>query len=103
MPSASRSPRSLHRTVRRRACVALVGVAVAALLAAGCIPPPPPEPPPVSPLPTSTSHAVGTRQFTFVDSTRATAAFGSYPGSPSRRLPTTVWYPNDGGGPFPLV
>ena len=25
------------------------------------------------------------------------------PGSPSRVLPTTVWYPSDGGGPFPLV
>jgi dienelactone hydrolase len=49
------------------------------------------------------THRVGVRQTTFVDSARRTAAFGSYPGSSSRRLPTTIWYPADGGGPFPLV
>jgi predicted dienelactone hydrolase len=49
------------------------------------------------------THSVGVRQTTFVDSTRGTAAFGSYPGSSSRVLPTTIWYPSDGGGPFPLV
>ena len=99
-PTASRSPR---QSVRRRAVVAALGITLAALVAAGCIPPPPPAPTPVAPLPTSLNHSVGTRQFTFVDSTRATPAFGSYPGSSSRRLPTTVWYPSDGGGPFPLV
>ena len=25
------------------------------------------------------------------------------PARPSRRIPTTIWYPSDGGGPFPLV
>lgn len=49
------------------------------------------------------THPVSSRQYTFVDTTRPTPAYGSYPGSPSRRLPTTVWYPGDGGGPFPLV
>ncbi len=40
---------------------------------------------------------------TFVDSSRPTDPFAAYPGSPSRRLPTTIWYPSDGGGPYPLV
>jgi dienelactone hydrolase len=43
------------------------------------------------------------RQTTFVDTSRSTPAYGSYPGSSSRVLPTTTWYPSDGGGPFPLV
>ena len=34
---------------------------------------------------------------------RPTSSFGAYPGSPSRTLPTTIWYPSDGGGPYPLV
>ena len=43
------------------------------------------------------------RQTTFVDTTRPTPPFGWYPGSPWRTLPTTIWYPSDGGGPYPLV
>ncbi len=48
-------------------------------------------------------HPVGVRQTTFVDGSRPTAAFGAYPGSAERRLATTIWYPSDGGGPYPLV
>ena len=73
----------------------------AVLALVGCIPPPPPTP--VGPMTIGVHHTVGVRQLTFVDSTRGTDAFGSYPGSSSRRLPTTIWYPTDGGGPFPLV
>ena len=49
------------------------------------------------------THSVGVKNVTFVDSSRGTAAFAGFPGSSSRRLPTTIWYPSDGGGPFPLV
>jgi dienelactone hydrolase len=49
------------------------------------------------------THAVGVRNVTFVDASRGTAAYGGYPGSSARVLPTTIWYPSDGGGPFPLV
>ncbi len=49
------------------------------------------------------THTIGTRQVTFVDTSRSTPPFDSFAGSPSRRLPTSIWYPSDGGGPFPLV
>jgi dienelactone hydrolase len=49
------------------------------------------------------THAVAVRQTTFVDTSRGTSPYGLYPGSSSRTLPTTIWYPSDGGGPFPLV
>jgi dienelactone hydrolase len=75
---------------------------MAAIVIAGCLPPPPP-PPPLAPITTGVTHAVSTASYTFVDSSRPTPAFGGYPGSSSRVLPTTVWYPSDGGGPFPLV
>jgi dienelactone hydrolase len=85
----------------RGVVVALVlGLAAVGLVA--CTPPPPAPPGPLSPIPTGT-HSVATRQFTFTDLSRATPPYGSFPGSSSRRLPTTVWYPSDGGGPFPLV
>ena len=92
-----RSPR------RRRALVWAVGLAIARLVAAGCLPPPPAPPPPVAPTTIGVTHAVATRQSTFVDSTRSTPAFGDFGGTPWRSLPTTIWYPSDGGGPFPLV
>jgi dienelactone hydrolase len=82
--------------------VAALGLAVAAVVVAGCLPPPPP-PPPLTPITTGVTHSVTTRQFAFVDTSRSTPPFGGYPGAPSRLLPTTVWYPSDGGGPFPLV
>jgi dienelactone hydrolase len=67
------------------------------------MPPPPAAPPPLSPMTIGVTHAVGVRHATFVDTTRGTAAFEGYPGSSWRHLPTTIWYPSDGGGPFPLV
>jgi dienelactone hydrolase len=88
--------------LRRRGVLAALALVVAVVVT-GCLPPPPPPPPALTPLPTGVTHSVATRQFAFVDTTRPTPAFGSYPGSPSRQLPTTVWYPSNGGGPFPLV
>lgn len=99
-PTTTRSSRQF---ARRRALVAALGLVVAALVVTACIPPPPPPPGPLTPQTIGVAHAVGIRQYTFVDTSRPTPAFGSYPGSSSRRLPTTVWYPSDGGGPFPLV
>jgi fermentation-respiration switch protein FrsA (DUF1100 family) len=81
--------------------VVTLGIVAAAVVAAGCVPPPPAAP--LAPLTTGVTHSVGTRQFAFVDSSRATPAYDEYPGAASRSLPTTVWYPSDGGGPFPLV
>ncbi|HEY6426596.1 MAG TPA: hypothetical protein VIX84_05135 [Acidimicrobiales bacterium] len=61
-------------------------------------------------------YAVGVRNETFSDSARPTPANGSYPGSPSRTLPTVIWYPARGAaggaaqpnataasGRFPLI
>jgi hypothetical protein len=81
----------------------LAFVAVAAVVTTACVPPPPDPPPPVSPTTTGVSHAVGTRQVAFVDTSRPTDAIDGYPGAPTRTLPTSIWYPSDGGGPFPLV
>jgi dienelactone hydrolase len=64
-------------------------------------------------------YGVGIRTLTLVDTSRPTAANGSYPGAPDRTLPVDVWYPVDpstfqlpqninapftaGAGPFPLI
>jgi dienelactone hydrolase len=63
-------------------------------------------------------HAVGVMSETFVDTSRPTPAHLGVPGSPSRTLKTTIWYPAPGtpsstpianaaadrtGGPYPLV
>jgi dienelactone hydrolase len=89
-----------HRRARRVPVAFAVSLAFA-LGAVACMPPPPPAP--LSPMTIGVTHSVGVRNVTFVDSTRGTAALGGYPGSSSRVLPTTIWYPSDGGGPFPLV
>jgi hypothetical protein len=83
--------------------VCALGFVAATVTIAGCIPAPPPPPGPLTPMTTGVTHTLTTRNVTFVDTTRSTPAFDAYPGSPSRQLPTTIWYPNDGGGPFPLV
>jgi fermentation-respiration switch protein FrsA (DUF1100 family) len=41
-------------------------------------------------------YAVGVRTETFVDTSRATDANGTYPGAPDRTLATTIWYPAEG-------
>ncbi len=52
----------------------------------------------------SGTFPVVSTSFTFVDTSRSTPANGSYPGAPTRTLPTLVLYPATGhGGPFPLV
>jgi dienelactone hydrolase len=56
-------------------------------------------------------HAVGTYAVDYVDTSRSTAANGSFPGADSRTIPTTFWFPalTDGGdpdrahGPYPVV
>jgi dienelactone hydrolase len=73
---------------------------VVAALAAACAPPPPG---PLEPMAIGVTHTIGIKLTTFVDGSRPTPAFGSYPGSPVRQIPVTIWYPSDGGGPFPLV
>jgi len=43
--------------------------------------------------PSGPPYAVGSRTTTFVDTTRATPPNGTYPGAPTRTLPTLVLYP----------
>jgi dienelactone hydrolase len=73
------------------------------VIAAGCTPPPPPPPSTLTPMAIGVTHSLGTRQVTYTDTSRPTPAFDAFPGSSSRRIPTTIMYPSDGGGPFPLV
>lgn len=97
-PTTTRSPRA-----RRPVLLAAFAALTIALAATACAPPPPAPPGPLTPLTVNVTHAIGTRQLSLVDASRPTAALDDFPGSPSRQLPTTVWYPSDGGGPFPLV
>ena len=54
---------------------------------------------------TPTTHSVSVRTVRFVDRSRRTTAVPTlgFKGGKVRKLPTTIWYPNDGGGPFPLI
>jgi predicted dienelactone hydrolase len=56
---------------------------------------------------TSAGASIGRVTLTFVDSSRPTAANGTFPGASSRTLPTLVSFPTRGGhpvpGPLPLV
>jgi hypothetical protein len=47
------------------------------------------------------TYAVGMRSYTFVDRSRPTSANGSFPGAPTRTLPTLLLYPavGDPNGP----
>lgn len=47
-------------------------------------------------------HKVATTSLPLSDSSRKTVSKGK-PISASRSLPTTVYYPSDGGGPYPLI
>jgi len=48
-------------------------------------------------------YAVGERSYTFVDKSRPTDPNGSYPGAPSRTLPTLLLYPAKGAPNGPSV
>ena len=93
--------------LRRRPATLLALAGVLALAAAACDPGVPDGP-----------FAVGTRSYTFVDTSRVTRAHDGQPQLPSRTLPTEVWYPAQGPpghgdhrdapadrvhGPYPLV
>lgn len=93
--------------LRRRRMSLLTLVAVLGLAAVACDPGVPDGP-----------FAVGTRSYTFVDTSRVTKAHNGQPELPSRTLPTQVWYPAQGPpggrdqpnapadrahGPYPLV
>jgi dienelactone hydrolase len=55
-----------------------------------------------APLPVDRTYAVTTAERTFVDSSRPTAANGSFGGAPERTLVTSFWMPTDPGS-YPLV
>jgi fermentation-respiration switch protein FrsA (DUF1100 family) len=98
-------------------CAGALVSSVAACDGSGGAPAAAPAPEPeLEALVTDQSFTVGYRDVTFVDERRPTPDNGSYPGAPSRTLPTRIWYPTDataGGdviagapvatGPFPLV
>jgi dienelactone hydrolase len=48
-------------------------------------------------------YAVGLRSYTFVDTSRPTPPNGTYPGAPSRTLPTLLIYPAEGDPAGPAV
>jgi predicted dienelactone hydrolase len=79
----------------RRSFVLLLSVALFAVLA-------PAAPGAATP---ERTYSVAAQTFTFVDTTRATPANGSYPGAPTRTLSTLVLYPTEAqpSKPFPLV
>jgi fermentation-respiration switch protein FrsA (DUF1100 family) len=109
----------LPKRVALIVCAGALVSAVAACDDSGGAPAAAPGPAPeLEALVTDRSFAVGYRDMTFVDESRPTPDNGSYPGAPSRTLPTRVWYPTDatpggdaiagapvatGGGLFPLV
>ncbi len=47
--------------------------------------------------------AIDSREVTFVDESRPTAANGDVPGHPSRTLESLLWYPVEDDAPHPLV
>jgi dienelactone hydrolase len=65
----------------------------------------------VSPAPAAAStalehrapYAVGLRSYIFVDTSRSTPPNGTYPGAPSRTLPTLLIYPAEGDPAAPAV
>ena len=74
--------------------VRAIAAAIATLVAAASLAAAPPA---VAGAKASTKpYAVGTHSFTFVDESRPTSPNGSYPGAPSRTLPTLLMYPAKG-------
>jgi predicted dienelactone hydrolase len=80
--------------VRRLVIVALAVAIVGATVAA-----------PARAADTSTTHTVAVRTEHFVDRSRPTEAVPvlHFKGGKVRKLPTTIWYPSDDRGPFPLI
>ena len=88
----------------RKVTTLAVALLALSITLVGCTPPPPPPPPPITPVDVLRNQAVGMQTYFFTDSTRGTPAFGGYPGSPVRDIPTSVWYPTDRShAPYPLV
>jgi predicted dienelactone hydrolase len=48
-------------------------------------------------------YTVATRDLLLVDDSRPTAENRGVPGKPDRSFPSTLWYPSDSQGPYPLV
>ena len=87
-----------HRA-RLAATVAAL-VLVAAIGGTACAPA---APPPIDPVPTARDLPVAVAERDFVDGSRSTPAYEDFPGADDRTLPTTIWYPADRTGPYPLV
>jgi dienelactone hydrolase len=88
------------RAMRSSRClsVVLVGAAVAV---AGCGGSAKPQTKTTAQWMADGTIGVGTTSLTFVDTTRATPANGTYAGAPTRTLVTQVWYPSTTpGGPM---
>jgi len=75
-------------------------VLVAAIGGTACAPA---APPPIDPVPTARDLPVAVAERDFVDGSRSTPAYEDFPGADDRTLPTTIWYPADRTGPYPLV
>ena len=96
--------------IERRKSAALLVAVLASVTLPGCatlwsgLGPqgPPPDTPSARRLARGV-HDVGSRDFSLVDRTRATAPNGEYPGTPSRTLETTLWYPKQATGALPLL
>ena len=56
-----------------------------------------------TPQPAASENSIVTRRLELVDTSRPTSAAFNFPGSPSRRLDTIVWYPAHASGRLPLV
>ena len=88
----------------RKLSALAVALVASAVVLAGCIPPPPAPPEPVAPIERLRNQSVGFQSFVFNDLTRGIPAFGDFPGTAIRPIPTSVWYPTDRAhGPYPLV
>jgi dienelactone hydrolase len=82
----------------------VISIVVLAAALSACVPPPQPPPEPVPPTSTAHDLPVASTVRWFTDTSRGIPAYGNFGGSPTRLLPTTIWYPTDrGAGPYPLV
>ena len=81
----------------------VVAVGFVATACAPSPPGPPPPPEPITSIDTARDLAVGVTDYLFTDTSRGVPEYGGYPGEDVRTIPTTVWYPAERGGPYPLV